>query len=192
MLASFDGLGRCALRKARSSARHARYRCRPPFAATSRETVDVDRFNPMAITWQDVPEVSPREISSRSSTDKRSIDRGRFRGLRPPVLINNRRTDLAEQPTKPAASTYRSPVRTRRCISRRSEEDNLKAGPDPRPIRNSKGNDQNYVLAPWMCDDHLKAPGSSPPQQIRSVKMEVRDDIGIAHGGVANGRAEGP
>ena len=66
-------------------------------------------------------------ISSRSAADNRNIDRGTFRGLRPPVLISNRCTDLAEQPTALADSAYPLPVRTRRCNSRRSEEESRKA-----------------------------------------------------------------
>jgi hypothetical protein len=41
--ASFAGFGRRALSAACRSARTARYRRRPPFAATSRDTVEGDR-----------------------------------------------------------------------------------------------------------------------------------------------------
>ena len=43
---NFDARGRHARRNAARSARHARYARRPPFLATSRDTVDGDRPNP--------------------------------------------------------------------------------------------------------------------------------------------------
>jgi hypothetical protein len=55
----------------------------------------------------------PREISSRSANDNRNADRGMDLGFTPPVAINKRCTDFAEHPTVTAASTCRSPARTR-------------------------------------------------------------------------------
>jgi len=69
------GLGRRNRRTARRSAAHARYRSRPPFAATSRHTVDAQRPIPRAIARTDRPAARPREISSRSASDSLSGDR---------------------------------------------------------------------------------------------------------------------
>jgi hypothetical protein len=80
--ASFAGFGLRILRTARRSASHARYRSRPPFAATSRHTVDAQRPIPRAIARTDRPAARPREISSRSASDSLSGDRrgSRFAG----------------------------------------------------------------------------------------------------------------
>ena len=73
--ASLAGLGRRISRTARRSAAHARYRPRPPFAATSRHTVDGARPSRRAISLTGSPAASPREISSRSASDSRNGDR---------------------------------------------------------------------------------------------------------------------
>ncbi len=80
--ASFAGFGLRILRTARRSAAHARYRSRPPFAATSRHTVDGERPIPRAIARTDRPAARSREISSRSASDSLSGDRcgSRFAG----------------------------------------------------------------------------------------------------------------
>jgi len=57
--------------------------------------------------------VGLREISSRSGSESRSVDRGVVRGFTPPILRSRRCTDLAEQPTALAAASYVSPARTR-------------------------------------------------------------------------------
>jgi hypothetical protein len=73
--ASFAGFGRRISRTARRPAAHARYRPGPPFAATSRHTVDGARPTPRAIARTDCPAARPREISSRSASDSLRTDR---------------------------------------------------------------------------------------------------------------------
>ena len=60
------------------------------------------------------PASSPREISSRSASDRRRGDRGLVLDLMPPVFARSRCTDFEEHPTAAAAPTYVSPARTRR------------------------------------------------------------------------------
>jgi hypothetical protein len=69
------GFGRRISRTARRSAAHARYRSRPPFAATSRHTADGARPTVRAIARTGHPAARPREISSRSASDNRNGDR---------------------------------------------------------------------------------------------------------------------
>jgi hypothetical protein len=69
--------------------------------------VEAARFSLAAMTWHEIPDVRPLEISSRSENDNRRRDRGTFRGFKPPLLISGLCTDLAEQPTALAASAYR-------------------------------------------------------------------------------------
>jgi hypothetical protein len=64
--ANFVSLGRHARDHAARSAVTARYRQRPPAAATSRDTVDGARPRPAAIARNDQPAARPRQISSRS------------------------------------------------------------------------------------------------------------------------------
>src|SRR3954454_14937492 len=61
-LASLADLGRRARSRAPVSASQARYRLRPPLAATSLEMVDGARPNPRAIPRSDSPAARPREI----------------------------------------------------------------------------------------------------------------------------------
>src|SRR5918993_3993120 len=73
--ASLQGLGRLAGCHACRSAPAARYFLRPPLPATSLLTVDGSRPRRAAITRNDRPAARPREISSRSSTLKRTARR---------------------------------------------------------------------------------------------------------------------
>jgi len=63
-----------------ASAVTARYPARPPLAFTSRDTVEGARPSRRPIARNDSSRASPREISSRSSTERRFSDRG-FGGL---------------------------------------------------------------------------------------------------------------
>ena len=67
-LASLQTLGRRACSRARRCARHARYRPRPPFAATSRETVETALPSRLAMTANESPACRPNVISSRSAS----------------------------------------------------------------------------------------------------------------------------
>src|ERR687898_1446249 len=80
--ASLQGLGRLARCHPSRSAPAARYFLRPPLPATSLLTVDGSRPRRAAITRNDRPAARPREISSRSSTLKRTAARRRPAGSR--------------------------------------------------------------------------------------------------------------
>ena len=67
-LASLQALGRRACSRARRCARHARYPPRPPFAATSRETVETALPSRLAMTANESPACRPNVISSRSAS----------------------------------------------------------------------------------------------------------------------------
>src|SRR5580704_10820359 len=71
-------------RQASLSAGLARYAGRPPCRATSRLTVDTARCKHLAISRNDEPEASPREISSRSRSVSARSARRRTAGAIPP------------------------------------------------------------------------------------------------------------
>jgi len=83
--ASLQGLGRRARSHARSSARAARYRWRPPWRATSRLMLDGARWSRPAILRSEAPSASPREISSRSLIVSTRGERRRTAGTYPPL-----------------------------------------------------------------------------------------------------------
>ena len=91
-VASLVALGRAALDHAALSAAAARYLDRPPLPKTSRLTVDGARPRAAAIIRNDSPAASPREISSRSSSDSRTSQRRFGAGLIPPLRCNRSRT----------------------------------------------------------------------------------------------------
>jgi hypothetical protein len=80
----------------------ARYRRRPPFAATSRLTVEGALPNPDAIARIDRPAARPREISSRSAILNRPGGRRRGAGLIPPQRSRYARTVPAHNPSSRA------------------------------------------------------------------------------------------
>jgi hypothetical protein len=67
----------------------ARQRRRPPLRPTSRDSVDVERPSRAAITENVSRARNLREISSRSSADKRSVDVDVDVGRNPPAVFRN-------------------------------------------------------------------------------------------------------
>jgi hypothetical protein len=65
---------------------------------SSRDTVDGARLRRPAISRQDSPATTPREISSRSASDSRSGDRRGTIGWRPPVNATSIRNATIERP----------------------------------------------------------------------------------------------
>ena len=98
---------------------HARYRCRPPLAEISPATVGSERLRRAAPSRHDRPACNPREISSRSASDRRSRDCWRLRGGSPPLAASRLCTDFVEHPTGAATASCRSPATIRRRTSRR-------------------------------------------------------------------------
>jgi len=83
--ASLVGLGRRRRRIAARSASAARYRFRPPFRATSRETEDGARPILWAKARHESPTASPRDSSSRSAAVSSRRERCGVRGRTPPA-----------------------------------------------------------------------------------------------------------
>jgi hypothetical protein len=135
--ANFDAFGRHNLLTAALSARHARYRRRPPLAATSREIVDGARPNRRAIARNDSPPTNPREISSRSTTDNRNGDRTDSRtGDR---RINRKcfATAYRPRPISLAINRVVDPCDANSAIRHRSNSDNRSAITTPPNRSNS-------------------------------------------------------
>jgi hypothetical protein len=123
---SFRRFGRRARRHAACSARHPRYPTRPPLRATSRLTVDGDRPIRRAISRNDSPARTPREISSRSTRDNH----------RPELVASNhdrpdndtRCTVLREHPTRRATSPTGTAAANNSRINTRLEPTNGRPG----------------------------------------------------------------
>jgi hypothetical protein len=96
--ASLAGFGRFARCRAACSARSARYWRGPPLRLISRLIVDGARPSRRAMHRTDSPAATPREISSRSSSDNRAGDTHRVFGLIPPALRMNSATVGPAQP----------------------------------------------------------------------------------------------
>ena len=132
------GSRRRAVRSARASPRHARYSCRCPLAATSREMVEGARPRPRAIWRSNSPARSPRLISSRSATESRSGERSLTRGGSPPTAWRTRRTVTRWRPSLRATAAIPSPAAIRRRISSASSGPTSTV-PRCRPISTSPG-----------------------------------------------------
>ncbi len=123
--ASLQGCGRRARCHAARSARWARYRLRPPLRVNSRDIVDAARPNRPAITRNDSPAATPREISSRSTSDSCRSDRVRGAGRTPPTSSNNLRIDDPFLPSRRAIDRVGSPAFRRSHTSAISASVNL-------------------------------------------------------------------
>ncbi len=126
LVASLYALGRVALDHACWSAVAARYRPRPPWAATSRLTDYAERPSPTAIARSDLPAARPREISSRSSKLNRPGDRRRRVGTDPATPQQIRPNRAGRQPQLPSSGLGPMPSRNRTQISSTSAADNLR------------------------------------------------------------------
>ncbi len=125
LVANKQGCGRRARPHAARSARCARYPLRPPLPATSRDTVDGARPSRLAITRNDSPRATPREISSRSTSDRCRSARRRGGGRTPPASSNSRRIDDPFLPRRRAIDRVSSPACRRSHTSAISASVNL-------------------------------------------------------------------
>ncbi len=103
----------------------------PSPLSTSRDTVEGDRPRSFAIDRQDSLACMPLDISSRSTGDNRSAERGLLLDFRPPDPASSRCTDFDEQPMTKAASSCVCPERMRACRRPRSSGVSRCAAPDP-------------------------------------------------------------
>ncbi len=92
------GFGRLADLHAQSSALAARYFIRPLFRPTSRLIVEGARSSCAAIFRSDRPAANPRDISSRSCTDRDRRDRLLTGGAMPPFKRSTPKIDPAPRP----------------------------------------------------------------------------------------------
>ena len=84
---------------------------------SSRDTVDGARLRRPAINRHESPATTPREISSRSASDSRSLDRRGTTGGRPPVDATSARSASIERPSARLIERSELPARYPRQIS---------------------------------------------------------------------------
>jgi hypothetical protein len=137
-IVSFDGFGRWARRRDARCATAARYRRRPPLAATSRDTVDGERPNRRAIHRNDWPPASPREISSRSLNDNRNRHQSAAgTGRRHPAATTWVRTDDGARPNARLIARSDSPASNLSHNSAFSDSENRPTTSPPRRDNNN-------------------------------------------------------
>jgi len=125
LVASLAGFGRCARRRDARCATAARYRRRPPLAATSRDTVDGALPSLRAIQRSDTPWAIPREISSRSANDNRNRHQSAAgAGRRHPAATTGVRTDDGARPNWRLIERSDSPASNRSHNSVFSDSEN--------------------------------------------------------------------
>ena len=140
---------------------------RPPFEATSRETVDGGRPRPTAIRRSESPARRPREISSRSALESRRVERTVFPWLDPAERLTINCTKRLDRPTPIATSPSRTPVATRRRISIRQPWSTISIAACSSVTSLARSSRMKEML-PWGC-------AVTPSTSTRRVESSMKN-----------------